>query len=97
MSHGVNECKHGKLKALKGGKKEIIMGKIIDLSAVLEKEEKLQQVADYMEELKNQFSELIQEYEDDGADARKVDTLTEALDALEDAYDMVCEVAESED
>ena len=73
-----------------------IMGKIIDLSAVLEKEEKLQQVADYMEELKNQFSELIQEYEDDGVDARKVDTLTEALDALEDAYDMVCEVAENE-
>ena len=73
-----------------------IMGKIIDLSAVLEKEEKLQQVADYMEELKNQFSELIQEYEDDGVDARKVDTLTEALDALEDAYDMVCEVAEDE-
>ncbi|MCB5386978.1 hypothetical protein LIQ05_08235 [Blautia glucerasea] len=70
------------------------MGKIIDLSAVLEKEEKLQQVADYMEELKNQFSELIQEYEDDGVDARKVDTLTEALDALEDAYDMVCEVVE---
>lgn len=73
-----------------------IMGKIIDLSAVLEKEEKLQQVADYMEELKNQFSELIQEYEDDGVDAGKVDTLTEALDALEDAYDMVCEVAENE-
>ncbi|WP_455502723.1 hypothetical protein [Blautia sp.] len=72
------------------------MGKIIDLSVVLEKEEKLQQVADYMEELKNQFSELIQEYEDDGVDARKVDTLTEALDALEDAYDMVCEVAENE-
>ena len=70
------------------------MGKIIDLSAVLEKEEKLQQVADYMEELKNQFSELIQEYEDGGVDARKVDTLTEALDALEDAYDMVCEVVE---
>ena len=72
------------------------MGKIINLSSVLEKEEKLQQVADYMEELKNQFSELIQEYEDDGVDARKVDTLTEALDALEDAYDMVCEVAEDE-
>ena len=70
------------------------MGKIINLSAVLEKEEKLQQVVDYMEELKDQFSDLIQEYEDDGVDARKVDTLTEALDALEDAYDMVCEVVE---
>ena len=30
-----------------------------------------------MEELKDQFSDLIQEYEDDGADVRKVDTLTE--------------------
>ena len=38
------------------------MGKIINLSAVLEKEEKLQQVVDYMEELKDQFSYLIQEY-----------------------------------
>ena len=64
------------------------MGKIINLSAVLEKEEKLQQVVDYMEELKDQFSDLIQEYEDDGADVRKVDTLTEALDALEDAYEL---------
>lgn len=34
------------------------MGKIINLSAVLEKEEKLQQVVDYMEELKDQFSDL---------------------------------------
>lgn len=73
------------------------MGKIINLSAVLEKEEKLQQVVDYMEELKDQFSDLIQEYEDDGADVRKVDTLTEALDTLEDAYEMVCEVAEEEE
>ena len=73
------------------------MGKIINLSSVLEKEEKLQQVVDYMEELKDQFSDLIQEYEDDGADVRKVDTLTEALDTLEDAYEMVCEVAEEEE
>ena len=73
------------------------MGKIINLSSVLEKEEKLQQVVEYMEELKDQFSDLIQEYEDDGTDVRKVDTLTEALDALEDAYEMVCEVAEEEE
>ena len=61
------------------------MGKIINLSSVLEKEEKLQQVVEYMEELKDQFSDLIQEYEDDGADAEKVDPLTESLDAVEDA------------
>ena len=61
------------------------MGKIIDLSAVMEKEEKLEQIADYMGELKDEFAALIQ-------DQRKLDTLTEALDALEDAYDMVNEV-----
>ena len=73
------------------------MGKIINLSAVLEKEEKLQQVVGFRVELKARFSGLILEYEDDGADVRKVDTLTEALDALEDAYEMVCEVAEAEE
>ena len=68
------------------------MGKIIDLSAVMEKEEKLEQIADYMGELKDKFAALIQEFDEDGADQRKLDTLTEALDALEDAYDMVNEV-----
>ena len=66
------------------------MGKIIDLSAVMEKEEKLEQIADYMGELKDEFAALIQEFDEDGADQRKLDT--EALDALEDAYDMVNEV-----
>ena len=68
------------------------MGKIIDLSAVMEKEEKLEQIADYMGVLKDEFAALIQEFDEDGADQRKLDTLTEALDALEDAYDMVNEV-----
>ena len=68
------------------------MGKIIDLSAVMEKEEKPEQIADYMGELKDEFAALIQEFDEDGADQRKLDTLTEALDALEDAYDMVNEV-----
>ncbi len=43
-------------------------------------------------ELKDEFAALIQEFDEDGADQRKLDTLTEALDALEDAYDMVNEV-----
>ena len=68
------------------------MGKIIDLSAVMEKEEKLEQIADYMGDLQDEFAALIQEFDEDGADQRKLDTLTEALDALEDAYDMVNEV-----
>ena len=73
-----------------------IMDKIIKISDVLEKEEKLQQIADYMEALKDEFAELIQEYEDAGVPDKKLDALTEALDALEDAYDMVDEVVTDE-
>ena len=43
------------------------------------KEEKLEQIADYMGELKDEFAALIQEFDEDGADQRKLDTLTEAL------------------
>ena len=68
------------------------MGKIIDLSAVMEKEEKLEQIADYMGELKDEFAALIQEFDEDGADQRKLDTLTDALDALEDACEIVSDI-----
>ena len=49
-----------------------------------------------MEALKDEFAELIQEYEDAGVPDKKLDALTEALDALEDAYDMVDEVVTDE-
>ena len=39
---------------------------------------------------------MIQEYEDAGVPDKKLDALTEALDALEDAYDMVDEVVTDE-
>ena len=35
---------------------------------------------------------MIEAYEEDNADSRKMDTLTEALDALEDAYEAVSDV-----
>lgn len=38
------------------------------------------------------MAEVIDAYEEDHADSRKMDTLTEALDALEDAYEAVNDV-----
>ncbi len=38
------------------------------------------------------MAEVIEAYEEENADNRKMDTLTEALDALEDAYDAVSDV-----
>ena len=40
-----------------------------------------------LQELKDVMAEVIEAYEEDNADSRKMDTLTEALDALEDAYE----------
>ena len=47
-----------------------------------------------MEELKNQFTALIDEYEEEESGSRKVDTLIEALDALEDAAEAMQDVLE---
>ena len=56
------------------------------------KEEKLDQFMDYLEELKDTFADIVQEYEDEEAPEETVDMLTGALDALEDAHDIVLDV-----
>ena len=38
------------------------------------------------------MAEVIEAYEEENADSRTMDTLTEALDALEDAYEAVNDV-----
>ena len=38
------------------------------------------------------MAEVIETYEEENADNKKMDTLPEALDALEDAYDAVSDV-----
>lgn len=68
------------------------MGKIIEIAPLAIKEDKLEQIVDYLGELKHELGKVIEEYEDDGADSDKIDILTEALDALEDAYDAVEEI-----
>ena len=67
------------------------MGKLIRMSGVSDKKE-LEQIAERLEELKNTLAEKIEEYEDEGMESRKLDTLTEALDAMEDALDGITEV-----
>ena len=55
------------------------MSKIVNITS---KEDKDQDV----------MAEVIEAYEEENADSRKMDTLTEALDALEDAYEAVSDV-----
>ena len=70
------------------------MSKIVKLTSAIEREEKLNEIYENLEELKNQFSALIDEYVEEKSDSRKVDTLIEALDALEDAAEAIQDVLE---
>ena len=70
------------------------MSKIVKLTSAIEREEKLNEIYENLEELKNQFTALIAEYEEEKSDSRKVDTLIEALDALEDAAEAIQDVLE---
>ncbi len=70
------------------------MSKIVKLTSAIECEEKLNEIYENLEELKNQFTALIDEYEEEKSDSRKVDTLIEALDALEDAAEAIQDVLE---
>ena len=72
------------------------MSKIVKLTSAIEREEKLNEIYENLEELKNQFTALIDEYEEEKSDSRKVDTLIEALDALEDAAEAIQDVLEGD-
>ena len=61
------------------------MSKIVNITSKEDKDQKLQDIA-------NSLAEVIEAYEEENADSRKMDTLTEALDALEDAYEAVNDV-----
>lgn len=68
------------------------MSKIVNITSKEDKDQKLQDIANSLEELKDVMAEVIEAYEEENADSRKMDTLTESLDALEDAYEAVNDV-----
>ena len=68
------------------------MSKIVNITSKEDKDQKLQDIANSLQELKDVMAEVIEAYGEDNADSRKMDTLTEALDALEDAYEAVSDV-----
>ena len=67
------------------------MKKITPIGNIVDKKEKQEKITAYLEQLKDELAELISECEEDGEPEEKIDTLTEALDALEDAYEMISE------
>ena len=67
---------------------------LVKIDEQASKEEKLNQILDYLEELKDVFAELIGDFEEDSAPEEAVDMLTGALDAVEDAHDVILDVIE---
>ena len=72
----------------------ITMSKVVKLSSVMEREEKLKEIYEGLEEIKDQLTALIDEYEEEETDTGKADELIEALDALEDASETIEDVLE---
>ena len=67
------------------------MKKITPIGNIMDKKEKQEKITVYLEQLKDELAEFISECEEDGELEEKIDTLTEALDALEDAYEIISE------
>ncbi len=67
------------------------MKKITPIGNIVDKKEKQEKITAYLEQLKDELAEFISECEEDGELEEKIDTLTEALDALEDAYEIISE------
>ena len=71
------------------------MGKIINILPMANREGNLQEIMEALLEEKDAHVEVLDQYEEAGAE-EKADTLTEALDALEDAYDVINDVVMDE-
>lgn len=67
------------------------MKKITPIGNIVDKKEKQEKITAYLEQLKDELAEFISECEEDGELEEKIDTLTEALDALEDVYEIISE------
>ena len=59
-----------------------------------EAEEKLKEIYEGLEEIKDQLTALIDEYEEEESHTGKAEELIEALDALEDASETIEDVLE---
>ena len=68
------------------------MSKVVKLSSVMEREEKLKEIYEGLEEIKDQLTAMIDEYEEEETHTGKADEL---IEALEDASETIEDVLEN--
>lgn len=68
------------------------MAKIVNIGLSESKDKRLLQLANSVNTVKASLANMIEEYENEGVEEKKLDTMTEALDVLEDAYDALNDI-----
>lgn len=68
------------------------MIKKVNFKDAIGKEEKLKKILENLEELKMEFADVVDSYEESGAKPGVIDTLGEALAAVDDAIDGIHDV-----
>ena len=69
------------------------MSKIVNIKIQTEKKEKIQKIFNSIEEIKDTLADMISEFDDENTtEEQTLDALTEALDALEDASEVIADV-----
>ena len=69
------------------------MSKIVNIKIQTEKKEKIQKICNSIEEIKDTLADMISEFDEENTtEEQTLDALTEALDALEDASEVIADV-----
>ena len=68
------------------------MAKIVKIGSSENKDKRLLQLTNNLNTLKASLANMIEQYENECAEEKKLYTMTEALDALEDAYDSLNDI-----
>ena len=69
------------------------MSKIVNITIQTEKKEKIQKIFSCIEEIKDTLADMISEFDEKNTtEEQTLDALTEALDALEDASEVIADV-----
>ena len=69
------------------------MSKIVNIKIQTEKKEKIQKIFNSIEEIKDTLADMISEFDEENTtEEQTLDALTEVLDALEDASEVIADV-----
>ena len=92
--YGIFELDYTRTKYRTPSGKGAFMEKI-EISPLADRNEQLGEIYDYLDQLKEALSDIVYDMDaEDEAEAETVDTLTDALEQIDDALDAIADVIE---